>query len=263
MADAGCISSRARQKAAARQQRLALEAAQRRAAHRRRAVVTLVAVTVAALSVVATVVGLSRGGADEPARAAPQPAATHALFAGLEQDGIALGSPTAPATLIEFADLQCPFCGVYARDVLPSVVERYVRSGRLRLESHVLTFLGEDSVRAGRMAAAAALQDRLWDFTDAFYARQGEENSGYVTDAFLADAGTAAGVDLGAARRAQGGSAATKLLEDSRAAAERLGIEGTPAFYVRRGDGTPRPLAVSELTAEAFAAELDAALAQR
>jgi protein-disulfide isomerase len=257
------MSSRARQKAAARQQRLALEAAERRAAQRRRAVVTLVVVTVAALSIVATVVGLSRGGADEPARAAPQPAVAQALFAGLEQDGIALGSPAAPATLIEFADLQCPFCGVYARDVLPTVVERYVRSGRLRLESHVLTFLGEDSVRAGRMAAAAALQDRLWEFTDAFYARQGEENSGYVTDAFLADVGSAAGVDLDAARGAQDGPKATKLLEDARAGAERLGVEGTPAFYVRRGDGTPRALEVSELTPEAFAAELDSALAQR
>jgi protein-disulfide isomerase len=257
------MSSRARQKATARRQRLALEAAERRAARRRRALVTLLAVTVAALSLVVTVVSLSRGGADEPATAAGRPSAAPALFAGLQQDGIALGSPAAPATLIEFADLQCPFCGVYARDVLPSVIERYVRAGRLRLESHVLTFLGEDSVRAGRMAAAAAQQDRLWEFTDAFYARQGAENSGYVTDAFLADAGTAAGVDLDAAWRAQDGPVATKRLADSQAAAERLGVEGTPAFYVRRGDGTPRPLDVSELTPDAFSASLEDALAQR
>src|SRR5690606_602302 len=95
-----------------------------------------------------------------------------ARFAGVPQDGIALGAPAAPFTLIEFADLQCPFCAVYARDVLPTIIDRYVRPGKLRLELNLLTFLGEDSIRAGRVAAAAAQQDRLWTFTDAFFAEQ-------------------------------------------------------------------------------------------
>jgi protein-disulfide isomerase len=257
------MSSRAQQKAAARRHRLALEAEERRKAQRRRGIATLVAVTVAALSVVVSVVGLSRGGAEQTPAAAARPAAAPARFAGLPQDGIALGSPAAPATLIEFADLQCPFCGVYARDVLPSVIERYVRPGRLRLESHVLMFLGQDSVRAGQMAAAAALQDRLWEFTDAFYAVQGEENSGYVTDQFLADVAAASGADVEGLRRAQGGTPATRILEGSQAAAERLGVKGTPAFYVRHGDGKPRALELTELTPAAFAAALDAALARR
>jgi protein-disulfide isomerase len=110
-------------------------------------------------------------------------------------DGISLGSPDAPATLIEFADLQCPFCAASARDELPPVVERYVRAGRLRLELHVLAFLGEDSVPGAAMAAAAAHQDRLWSFTDAFYRSQGPENSGYVTDDFLRATGEAAELD--------------------------------------------------------------------
>ena len=209
------------------------------------------------------IVVASRTGDDEPASAAAAPAATTARFAGIDQDGIALGSPKAPATLVEFADLQCPFCGVYARDVLPSVVERYVRLGQLRLESHVLAFLGEDSVRAGRMAAAAALQDRLWHFTDAFYAQQGEENTGYVTEEFLSQMATAAGADLEAARSARDDPAAARVLRDAQATAERLGVQGTPAFFVRRGDGDLRPVEVNELTPDAFAAALDATLAAR
>ena len=57
--------------------------------------------------------------------------------------------------------------------MLPAVVDRYVRTGRLRLELQLLAFLGEDSVRGGRMAAAAAGQNRLWPFVDAFYRNQG------------------------------------------------------------------------------------------
>ena len=36
-------------------------------------------------------------------------------------------------TLVEFADLQCPFCKQYATDVLPTVVRDYVRTGKVRL----------------------------------------------------------------------------------------------------------------------------------
>ena len=254
------MSSRAHQKAAARRQREHAVAAEQR----RRNLATLAAVAVAALALVAIVIAVSRSGAEEPpAAAAVQPAAPTARFAGIPQDGIVLGSSSAPATLVEYADLQCPYCGVYGREVLPSVVDKYVRPGHLKLESHVLTFLGEDSVRAGRMAAAAALQNRLWDFTDAFYAVQGEENSGYVTDEFLTEVGTAARVDVDAARAAQDGSHAERVLRDAQETAERLGVQGTPAFYVRRGKGEPQPLEFDELTPEAFAAAIDDALAAR
>src|SRR3954454_4688045 len=77
-----------------------------------------------------------------------------ARFAGLPQHGTTLGSASAPATLIGFADLQYPFCGRYGREVLPSVVDGYVRPGKLGLELNLLTFLGEDSVRAAEAAGS-------------------------------------------------------------------------------------------------------------
>ena len=53
------------------------------------------------------------------------------------------------------------------------------------------------------------------------------------------------------------------MLRDAQATAERLGVQATPAFYVRRGNGEPQPLELDELTPEAFAAALDEALAAR
>jgi Thioredoxin len=154
------MSSRVQQKAAAREARLAAEAAERRRAARQRAVKRLGVIASLAFVVVVAAAVAGPGGDDPGAPAAP--AAQSRLFDGIPQDGITLGSPKARAVLTEFADLQCPYCAAYARDVLPTVVERYVRTGRLRLELQVLTFLGEDSVRSGAMAAAAAQQDRLW-----------------------------------------------------------------------------------------------------
>jgi protein-disulfide isomerase len=225
----------------------------------RRRLVRLALIASLAVAVVAAAAAAGPG-EDEPATSATP----SRLFDGISQDGISLGSPKAPAVLTEFADLQCPFCAAYARDVLPIVVDRYVRTGRLRLELQVLTFVGEDSVRAGAMAAAAARQNRLWSFTDAFYHRQGAENSGYATDDFLRAIGAATpGLDV---ERAFGDRERPQVLA-SLSAAERaagsLGADHTPAFYLRGGDGPARPVQPAALTAEAFVAALDDAIASR
>ena len=207
-----------------------------------RNLVRLGVVAALALAVVAALVIASRP--------APEPtAAPRALFDDIPQNGITLGSPDAPFVLTEFADLQCPFCAAYARDALPTVVDRHVRTGRLRLELYVLTFLGEDSVRAGAMAAAASRQDRLWDFADSFYASQGPENSGYATDDFLRRTGEAAGLDVEQAFGDRSRQPVLETLAEAERAAGALGVDHTPAFYLRRGDGRARPIEVSELDA--------------
>ena len=205
----------------------------------------LAVVAALALAVVATAVIISP---DRPQADTPAPAPT-SQFEGIEQDGISLGSPDAPAVLVEFADLQCPFCAAAARDALPGVVDRFVRTGRLRLELHVMTFLGEDSVRAGAMAAAAARQDRLWSFTDAFYRSQGAENSGYVTDDFLRATGKAAGLDVERAFADRDRPRVLETLADAERAAAALKVDHTPAFYLRRGKGPARAIDLTELDA--------------
>jgi protein-disulfide isomerase len=90
----------------------------------------LATVVIAAAGLVAVAIAFAAPRSAPPAR----PDAAPVSFAGIPQDGTALGSASAPATPTEYADLQCPFCADYARDVLPAVVERYVRTGRLRLE---------------------------------------------------------------------------------------------------------------------------------
>jgi protein-disulfide isomerase len=131
----------------------------------------------------------------------------------------------------------------------------------VRLELRLLAFLGDDSVRGGRMAAAAAGQDRLWPFVDAFYRSQGPENSGYADDAFLQQVGTAAGLDVAAALRERDAPRAGAWLASAQRDADRVRIQGTPAFSLRVGNGRPIAVQPRALTPESFAAALDAALA--
>jgi protein-disulfide isomerase len=255
------MSSRVLRKAEARRVRVAAEAADRHRAARRRALVRLAAV--AALALVVVVAAIAAGTRRDADTAAAAPDAGR-LFDGIPQAGIALGSPDAPAVLTEFADLQCPFCATYATDALPAIVDRYVRSGRLRLELRVLSFLGDDSVRAGAMAAAAAEQNRLWSFADGFYRSQGAENSGYATDEFLRGIGGATpGLDVERAFADRDRPVVLEMLTEADDAARAAGVDSTPAFYLRRGDGAAEPLEPAALTAEAFTTALDEALAAR
>jgi protein-disulfide isomerase len=209
---------------------------------------------VAAAAVIAGAgIAVSSSGGDRPA----PPATTSSLLAGIpENDGV-LGDPKAPLTVTEYVDLQCPVCARAAESTLPALIRDQVRTGKVKLEVRTLSFLGPDSVRAARVAAGAERQGRLWAFLEAFYARQGTENSGYVTDEFLREVATAAGVDAGKAIGQEESAFASARLQRADDDAARMNVQGTPTLTVKRGTGAERVLQASPLDAAAVQAELD------
>jgi len=166
---------------------------------------------------------------------------TSALLADIPQSANALGSATAPVTLLYFGDLQCPFCRDFTLEVLPSITKRWVRTDDLRIEYHALeTATREPEVFVTQQVAALAAgkQDRAWHFIETFYREQGEEGSGYVTDRFLQ--GIASEVpDLNLSqwnRERTDPQLADEITADARAA-ENAGINGTPSFLIGRSAG--------------------------
>jgi protein-disulfide isomerase len=242
----------------ARAHRRAVEAAQHRADAARRASRRLAAVAAVALVLTAALIAVTEATLPSGDTAAVPPAQTQELFAGIPSDGYALGDPTAPVTLVEFIDLQCPFCARFDRDVLPTLVRDYVRTGKVRLELRTMAFIGPDSVRAAGAVAGAAEQDRAWGFVDRFMHMQSEENSGYVSEDFLRDvAGGVPGLDAGRALASTAGGQAIARADREASAA---GIASTPSFLVGRTGGALRPLQVESLETGRFTAALDEAL---
>ncbi|MFL5781744.1 MAG: DsbA family protein [Thermoleophilaceae bacterium] len=206
------------------------------ARRQRRWLIAASAVVVVALAVIAIAIG--GAGGDTAGTTTGRPAgrvAVGGLFAGIPQRGVELGSPRAPVTVTEFADLQCPYCGASAREELPRVVARYVRPGRVRLVFRNLAFLGPDSLRGARVVAAAALQNRMWQMVDLVYRNQGEENSGWVTDAYLRRVAAAAGVDVARAFAQRGSVAANAILEEAHSMGKAVDVKSTPTFVIARG----------------------------
>ena len=221
---------------------------------RRKRLWRLGAAATAAAVVAAGAIAVSSSGGGTPA----PPTQATSLVTGIPERGGVLGDPEAPVTVTEYVDLQCPVCARAAQSTLPALIRDEVRAGEVKLAVRTLHFLGPDSVRAARVAAGAERQGKLWAFLEAFYARQGTENSGYVTDGFLREVSEAAGVDADEALAQADSALATERLQRANADAGRMGVTGTPTLTVRRGDGPERLLGASPLDAAAVQAELGA-----
>jgi protein-disulfide isomerase len=166
-------------------------------------------------------------------------AAVNRLLDGIPQNGLVLGKPEAKVTLLEFGDLQCPFCKGFSEDVLPQVIEGQVRDGEAKLAFNNFTIIGPQSTPAGAAAIAAGEQGRGWNFVELFYRNQGTEDTGYVTDAFLTAIARAAGVsDIARWNAARKSKRVLAEVAASNSEAEQLGFSGTPSFAVEASGTT-------------------------
>jgi protein-disulfide isomerase len=225
---------------------------------RRYAAVAAVAGLLAAGLIAASLVG-ARKGESAPTRAPTEP--TTALLSGIPQQGAALGRADAPVTLVEFADLQCPYCAVWADEAFAELVRDYVRPGKMRIVFSGLAFIGPESETALRFAFAAGHQGKLWQTVHLLYAYQGAENSGWVTDDLLRDVGgSIPNLDVERVLREASSPEVDSQLARARGAATQLGIRGTPSFAAGRTESGLEPVAVSSLKADALRPALDSLL---
>jgi protein-disulfide isomerase len=213
-----------------------------------------------AAGIVLIVVGRTGGdGATTPSVVVPGASETAALLDGIPQNGLVLGDPEAPVTLVEWADLQCPYCREWAAAAFPALVREYVRTGKLQIAYRGLAFLGPDSTRALQIALAAALQDRLWHVVDLLYRNQGVENSGWATDELLRGvAGSVNGLDRGRVLAEMGSADIQSAISLAAQAGSRAKVAGTPTFDIgKTGAKQFQRLNVTNLTPAAFAPAIE------
>lgn len=200
------------------------------------------------------------GGAEAQAERPPA-ADPVALVAGIPQQGTVLGDPAATVRMLQFEDIQCPFCKRYEDDALPAIVAEYVKPGRVKIDFRGLAFLGPDSDKALRIVVAAGVQNKLWEVAGLFFREQGEENSGWVTDAKIDEIlARVPGLDATRVKVDAQSEAVAKEIAAVQAEATALKVQGTPAFAVAIGSDQPYAIQPESLTPSAFRPALDDAL---
>ena len=216
--------------------------------------VPLTIAVVAIIALIATVVGATVAGTDgDTDQRAGVPSTTSSASPsspteseqapddGWEQlvrrdadDPMAIGATDAPVVMLAYSEFQCPFCGKYARDTQPTLVEKYVEDGTLRIEWRDFPYLGEESTTAAKAARAAAAQDSFGPFHDVLYENQFPPNSGKLDEDYLVGIAEDLGLDVEQFRADMSSKETADAISRDFAEGQAIGVTGTPAFVINR-----------------------------
>lgn len=161
-------------------------------------------------------------------------------FNGIPQTGTTLGWPFAPVTLTEYIDLQCPICQEFETQVFPDIVQRYVRTKKVKVVMKPWAFIGPDSFRGQAVALAAAKQNKAFNFAAVLYDNQGTENTGWMTDNVLYQiAASVPGMRIAPLFADRSSSAVKSAAAQVAADASAQSVTGTPTIFLTKGAGKP------------------------
>jgi len=215
--------------------------------------VGIAAAVIAALAIGAVVLSNSGSGSDTSGKAS-------SFIDGIPQSGAVLGSPNAKVELLQFEDPQCPICKRYQDDGWSQIVTEYVKTGKVKVRYGGLAFIGPDSEKALKYVLAAGKQNKLFQYSEELYARQGTENTGWVTDSVLKQVSDALGLDYTKLAKDAESSAVKTQMTEMNAEGQKLAVQGTPSFFITIGDGKPYQVSPPSFAIESFRPILDDAL---
>ncbi len=194
----------------------------------------------------------------------PGSAEVAAMFHGIPQKNLVLGSAFAPVTMTEFIDLQCPICQEFETTVMPDIIPKYVRTGKVKVYVRPWAFIGPDSFRGQSAMLAAGLQNKAFNFAQILYDNQGTENTGWLDSNMVVQAGASVpGLKVPQLLVDQKSSTVKKEAEAVANEANARQVSGTPTVFVGKSGTKGTQVALQSGGDEAsLVAALNAALGQ-
>jgi protein-disulfide isomerase len=169
-----------------------------------------------------------------------------------------LGREDAPVAMIEFTDLQCPYCARFAAQTFPRLRREYIDSGRLRFASRDLPLPFHPFAMPAAVASrCAGEQGRFWEYREALFAAQ--DRLGLEPYTEIAQA---LGLDVARLETCRGDGRPSEAVRADAELARSYGITTTPTFVIGRlVDGEFQGELVSGAQPyEVFAARIEALL---
>ncbi len=136
------------------------------------------------------------------------------------------GSASAPVTLVEYGDYECPYCG-QAYPILKDVQARMGEGLRFVFRNFPISTSHPHAERAAEAAEAAAAQGRFWEMHDLLYERQR-----HLTDDDLHAYAQELGLDVARFDEELAGHVHTDRVHEDFMSGVRSGVNGTPTFYI-------------------------------
>lgn len=180
--------------------------------------------------------GLGSTGSATSNVALPGAAEANNLFKGIPQHGLTLGNPKAKVEMEMFIDVQCPFCRDYETNNLPTIVDKYIKPGKVQLHLQPWAFIGGAGSQSfsGRLGLiAASYQNKAFEYAKVLYDNQQVENTGWLNGQMMAAiAASVTGLNLSKWQSDTNGSAPKSIASKVDALAKTEKVQGTPTVLV-------------------------------
>ena len=148
-------------------------------------------------------------------------------------NGSAISFDNGAATTIDiWEDSQCPVCKLF-EDANGAYVESLIREKKANVRYHVLSFLGDESVRAANASFCAADEGQYLDFHKAIYAVQSTvENSGFWSNETLVEMGKKIGITSTKFEDCVTKGSKVDLVQANSESMSKFGVQGTPTVFI-------------------------------
>lgn len=156
--------------------------------------------------------------------------------------GVTKGEESAPVTIVEFGDFQCPACGQFARSVKPQIELTYVDQGRAKFVFYDYPLVGmhPNAFIGARAARCAEDQERFWEYHDALFQNQSRWSTEADPAGTLVEYAETAGLDADAFESCLRSDRHAELVSANMELGKQLGVTGTPTVMVNAGGQTRR-----------------------
>jgi protein-disulfide isomerase len=148
------------------------------------------------------------------------------LAVAVTSDDPSQGSATAPVTVVEYSDFQCPFC----QRVMPTLKELRAKYGdkmRLVWKDFPLVQIHPQAFVAAQAGNCAREQGKFWEYHDRLFANQQA-----LQPEFLKKYATEVGMDAAKFNECLDSAKYEEKVQESLGVGAKLGITSTPTVYV-------------------------------
>ena len=161
----------------------------------------------------------------------------------LENGSPALGSESAPVTIVEFGDYQCEACYHWFHNTRDTLIDNYIETGKAKLIFVDLPFIGRDSIMAAQASYCAEDQGKYWEYHTMLYTFQDGENSGWADRDRLNSFAFSLDMNIDEFNECMGSSKYKQRVNANYNEAVRNGVQQTPTFIIISQDGTTEEFA--------------------
>jgi protein-disulfide isomerase len=141
-------------------------------------------------------------------------------------------NPGLAKTVVVWEDPQCPVCK-YFEDANGDYIDSLIRDKKATVRFHVLSFLGDESVRAANASFCAADEGQYIDFHKALYRVQSPlENSGFWSNETLIAIGSKVGITSEKFAKCVNDGQKVELVKANYDSMAKYGVQGTPTVFI-------------------------------